>query len=224
MSFIKSGISALGKLVFVALLGFAFIAGLAGVVYMSLQGNEIKVPEIVGKNYSESEAELASLGLKIHKKADRYSTELPNTVLEQLPRPGETVKTGQMILVVTSKQNADSGDTTPMTLQKNTNQDENDVEKIEEMISDKPKKANKANANTAKKKTRDVLANTSASESNTGGSTTGGSNKEPGSEGNSSDKTNKTQPSNPGNKQGPGTKANTSRGTGDTRPRGAPKP
>jgi len=223
MSFIKSSISALGKLVFVGLLGLAFIIGMAGVVYMSLQGNEIKVPEIVGKNYSESEAELASLGLKIHKKADRFSTEVPNTVLEQLPRPGETVKTGQMILVVTSKQNADSGETTPVTLNKNTNEPD-DTEKIEEMISDKPKKTNKANANTAKKKTRDVLANTSTSEANTGGSTTGGSNKEPGSEGNSSDKTNKTPSTNPANKQGPGTKANTSRGTGDTRPRSTPKP
>jgi hypothetical protein len=225
MGFISSSVSALGKLAFVVGLGAAFILGLAGVVYMSLQGTEVKVPEIVGKNYSESETELASLGLKIHKKADRYSTEPPNTVLEQLPRPGDTVKTGQMILVVTSKQNADSGETTPMKLNKNTNEPD-DSEKIEEMISDKPKKPNKANSNLAKKKTRDVLSNTATSESNTGtGGTTGDSNKDGGSAGNSSDKTNKTPSTPPSNKQGPGTtKANTSRGPGDVRPRNTPKP
>src|SRR5436190_1434464 len=98
MGFIKSGVSALGKLFFVGLLAAAFLAGMAGVVYMSLQGNEIQVPEITGKNFSESETQLASLGLKIKKRADRYSTEPPNTILEQLPRAGDTVKTGQMIL------------------------------------------------------------------------------------------------------------------------------
>ena len=130
----------------------------------------------MGKNFGESETELASLGLKIKRRADRYSTEPPNTVLEQLPRPGETVKTGQMILVVTSKQNADSGEA-PTTLNKNTNE-QDDTEKIEEMISDKPKKP-KANANVKKKKTRDVLRNTSTSDSNSGSnSSEGNSNKD----------------------------------------------
>jgi PASTA domain len=224
MGFIKSSFSAIGKLVFVALLGVAFLGGMAGVVYMSLQGREIQVPEVVGKDFVQSETELASLGLKIHKKADRFSNEPPNTILEQLPKPGDTVKTGQMILVVTSKQNADSGETVPMTLNKNTAEPD-DTEKIEEMISDKPKKPKgNVNANSAKKKTRDVLANTSTSESNTsGGSGTGDSNKQ-GAD-NSSDKTNKTPSTSPANKQGPGTtKANTSRGSGDTRPRNTPKP
>ena len=221
MGFIKSSVSALGKLFFVGLLAAAFIVGMAGVVYMSLQGEEIQVPEIVGKNFSESETQLASLGLKIKRRADRYSTEPPNTILEQLPRPGDTVKTGQMILVVTSKQNADSGEA-PTTLNKNTNE-QDDTEKIEEMISDKPKKP-KANANVNKKKTRDVLSNTSTSESNSASPGTDSNRKEPGSN-NDSDKTNKT-PANPANKQVPGgTKTNTSRGTGgDTRPRTTTKP
>lgn len=224
MGFIRSGVSALGKLFFVGLLAAAFLAGMAGVVYMSLQGNEIQVPEIVGKNFSESETQLASLGLKIKRRADRYSTEPPNTILEQLPRPGDTVKTGQMILVVTSKQNADSGES-PTTLNKNTNE-QDDTEKIEEMISDKPKKP-KANANVSnKKKTRDVLSNTSTNDSTPGtNSSEGNSNKEPGSN-NNSEKSNKTTPANPANKQVPGgTKTNTSRGTGgDTRPRTTTKP
>jgi beta-lactam-binding protein with PASTA domain len=223
MSFIRSSISALGKLLFIGLLAVAFLAGMAGVVYKSLQGNEIKVPEIVGKNYGESETELASLGLKIHKKADRYSTEAPNTVLEQLPRPGETVKTGQWIYVVTSKQSGESGEV-PTTLNKNTNE-QDDTEKIEEMISDKPKKP-KANANVNKKKTRDVLSNTTTSDSNSGSnSSEGNSNKTSGSNDNSSDKTNKSQTTPPTNKQPAGAgKANTKPSGGDVRPRTTPKP
>jgi beta-lactam-binding protein with PASTA domain len=153
----------LGKLVFVGVLLFAFLAGMAGVVYMALSGNEVQVPDLVGKDFVESEKELASLGLKLKRRADRPSSEKINTVLEQLPKPGETVKTGQMILVVVSKMGAE-GEVAPPTLKKSTEED--DAEKIEEMISDKPK----TNSNTAKKKKadtkRDVIANTSTSDSN----------------------------------------------------------
>lgn len=166
MSIASTGKSAAGKLVVLVVMAGAFLFGMAGVVYMSLQGEEIKVPEIVGKDFVDSEKELASLGLKIKRRADRFSTEKPNTVLEQLPKPGETVKTGQMILVVTSKAGGEEGEL-PTTLQKST--EEEDSQKIEEMISEKPKKS-KANTNTAKKKadtTRDVISNTAATDSNT---------------------------------------------------------
>ena len=187
MSFIGSGVSAIGKLAAVALLAGAFLFGLTGVVYMSLQGAEVKVPDITGKDLADSERELALLGLKIKKRADRPSTEKPNTVIEQLPKAGETVKTGQMILVVTSKHA--EGDDAPQTLKKAT--DEDDTEKIEEMITDKPKKP-KANTNTSRKKadtSRDVNDSTSNSNSN---STDSNSNKkENGTSSNSGDKTNK---------------------------------
>ena len=162
MTIASKGISALGKLAFVGLLLAAFSFGMAGVVYMSLSGKELTVPEIVGKDFAESEKELAALGLKIKRRADRPSTEKINTVLEQLPKAGETVKTGQMILVVVSKAGAE-GEEVPSTLKKGIESD--DTEKIEEMITDKPKKP-KANSNTSKKKvdtTRDVSANASNS-------------------------------------------------------------
>lgn len=152
MSLLQNGISALGKLLTVALLALTFLIGLGGVLFVSLRGEEVTVPEIVGKNFGESEDELASLGLRIKKRADRYSQEPPDTVLEQLPKPGDTVKTGQMILVVTSKPNPE-GDEKPATLQKGD--EKGDAEKIEELISDKPKKKNansNSNANTAPKK------------------------------------------------------------------------
>ena len=161
MGFISTGLSALTKLAAVGVLLLAFGVGLAGVVYMSLSGDEIKVPEIVGKDFVESEKELAALGLKIKRRADRASTERINTVLEQLPKPGETVKTGQMILVVVSKAGL-TADEAPKSLIKDIEED--DSEKIQEMITDKPKKAkSSSNSNSAKKKadtTRDTIANT----------------------------------------------------------------
>lgn len=161
MSIASKGMSALGKLAVVGLLLAAFVGGMAGVVVMSLSGSEIKVPEIVGKDFVASEKELASLGLKIRKRADRESTEQINTVLEQLPKAGETVKSGQWISVVVSKAGL-TREETPSSLKKDLETD--DSEKIEEMISDKPKK--KTNSNTNKKKaetTRDVIANDSSS-------------------------------------------------------------
>ena len=166
MSILNKGFSAIGRLAAVALLLAAFMFGMAGVVYMSLQGEEVRVPEITGKNFAESEKELAALGLKIKKRADRFSSEMPNTVIEQLPKTGETVKTGQLILVVTSK-GPGEGDQ-PESLKNIT--DEDDTEKIEEMISDKPKKP-KANSNSNRKKAdtaRDVGGNTSESNSSVG--------------------------------------------------------
>src|SRR5687768_371612 len=95
----------------------AFLGAMAGVVYMALTGEEVKVPDLVGKDFVESEKELASMGLKLKRRADRPSAEKINTVLEQLPKPGDTVKTGQMILVVVSKQGAE-GEVAPQTLKK----------------------------------------------------------------------------------------------------------
>lgn len=160
MSFIKSSASAFGKLFTVLILAATFAFGMVGVVYMSLQGEEIKVPELVGKDFVASEDELTKLGLKIKRRADRFSNEKQNTILEQLPKAGDTVKTGQMILVVVSKQNPNG--VIPDTIKKDDEED--DIEKIEELISDKPKKTSKSSDNSNKKKsskTRDVIADKS---------------------------------------------------------------
>lgn len=167
MGFVSTGLSAFTKLIALGVLLLAFLAGMAGVVYMSLSGSEIKVPELVGKDFVESEKELAALGLKIRRRADRASAEKINTVLEQLPRPGETVKTGQWISVVVSKSGAVPGET-PKSLIKDIESD--DSEKIEEMITDKPKRKpnsnSNSNANVAKKTAdtkRDTISNTADS-------------------------------------------------------------
>ncbi|MCC6327242.1 MAG: PASTA domain-containing protein [Acidobacteria bacterium] len=161
MGFAKAGISAIGKLAVVAALLAAFLGTAAGVVYMSLSGKEITVPEITGKDFFESEKELAALGLKIKRRADRPSTERINTVLEQAPKAGETVKSGQLIFVVVSKAGAE-GDDAPKSLIKDLETD--DTKTIEDMISDKPKKRPNSNSNTKKKAdtTRDVNTDVSS--------------------------------------------------------------
>jgi beta-lactam-binding protein with PASTA domain len=220
MSFIKKTTSALGKLIMVVLLAAAFLAGLVSVVLLSLKGEEIKVPEIVGKNFAETEKELASLGLRIKKRADRYSEEAPNTILEQLPKSGDTVKTGQMILVVTSKTSSD-GTEAPMKIQKNT-EDKDDTEKIEELIDDKPKKTTNSNKTTTNKKkattTRDVVSN-SSTKSNTGSGNNNSSGEGSGNN-NSSNSNKQTTPTNKSNPTGtPKPQVPKPNDGGSTRPR-----
>lgn len=200
MGIVNAGLSALTKLAIFAALAVAFLFGMATVVYMSLQGSVVQVPEIVGKSLSDSKAELASLGLKIQVRASRPTTDSPDTILEQLPRPGETVKTGQLIVVVTSKPTAQPEET-PSTLKKSIEED--DTETIENMISDKPKKKTNSNANTNKKKadtTRDVLGNTATSDTNSDSSSDNNANKKESTPASKSEKGNETAPATkPGN-------------------------
>lgn len=212
--------TAIGKLISLAVMVVIFFAGMFGVIFLSLQGNEISVPEITGKNFTESERELAALGLKIKKRADRVSDDPPNTVIEQLPKPGETVKTGQLILVVTSKQSID-GESGPARVKKPI--DEDDSDKIEELISDKPKKA-RSNSNTNRKKadtSRDTTDDNSNSKDSSA-STTGNSNKKDGSTDTPGDKQNKDTSTGAGKSSNP--PSNTRSPNGDPKPRASNRP
>jgi PASTA domain len=118
VSLIKTITSAFGKMAIVAALLGAFLVGLVSVVWLSLRGEEVKVPEVVGKDVLESEKELAALGLKLKRRANRFSEEKPNTILEQLPKSGDSVKTGQTISVVVSRINPE-GSEEPAVIEKN---------------------------------------------------------------------------------------------------------
>jgi len=226
VSVVKTGMSAAGRLLIVAALLGAFLAGLFGVVIFSLRGEEVQVPEIVGKNFSDSEKELASLGLRIKKRATRYSQEAPNVVLEQLPRPGETVKTGQLVLVVISRTYTE-GDETPVEVEKETNEEQpvaNDNEPINTALTkkDKPKKdTKKANSN----------ANTNTGSGGNQNNNSAGDNKNAGSGNDNSKGTNPSNNSNNKNNNKSTTPANTTKpqpakppaATGDTRNRRTPQ-
>lgn len=197
MGLVKTGVSALGKLLIVIVLGAAFLFGMVGVVWLSLRGEEIKVPEIVGKDFNESEKELAALGLKLKRRSYRYSEEKPNTVIEQAPRSGDTVKTGQTILVVVAQANPE-GSEAPAPVKKESAEDNTDDS------AEKSKKTNR-NANTTKKpeKTRDVISNKSNKNSNTSDSNSSPANNNKSGTTNNSENKNSTSAPTP--KQTPAT-------------------
>lgn len=201
MGLVKTGVSAVGKLLTVVALAGAFLVGLIGVVYLSLRGEEVKIPEVVGKDFKESEKELETIGLRIKKVSERYSQEKPGTILEQRPRPGEAGKTGLMISVVVAEASSD-GKEAPATIQKDTKEEEAETTAELEIPSDKAKKTAK-NANVKKAATtRDVISSKTNknSNSNTAANTT-----------------------DTGEKNDSGTKSNTS--TGNTKPvQPTPKP
>lgn len=195
MSFLKTGFSAIGKLFIVIALAGAFLVGLFGVVYLSLRGEEIQVPEIVGKNREEAEKELAALGLKMKKRADRYSEEKPNTILEQSPKAGTTAKTGQQILVVVSQVNPE-GSEAPAIVEKDDANDNTSDDSGE----DKPQKTNNKNANVKKpaQTSRDVSSNKAVKNSNSSASNTSAN----------TSKSNTSTPESPANKGGTTAPAN----------------
>jgi PASTA domain len=81
-----------------------FLFGVATTVYLSLRSPEVKVPEVVGKDRFEAEKILAEADLKFRVRATRPSNQSkPDTVLFQLPRPGEVVKAGQTVAMDISR-------------------------------------------------------------------------------------------------------------------------
>jgi hypothetical protein len=157
----KKILSLVGRLVILAIFAFAFLMGMMGAIWFSLRGEEVIVPEIVGKDFYESEKELASLGLKIKRRAYRYSNEKPNTIIEQAPRPGETVKTGQTILVVVAQASPESTEA-PAVVKKETAEEDSSSE-----VATEDSRKNR-NSNLKKlEKTRDVISSKANKNSST---------------------------------------------------------
>jgi hypothetical protein len=85
-------------------IAIVFLFGVATTVYLSLRSPEVKVPDVVGKNRFEAEKILADADLKFRVRATRPSNEAqPDTVMFQLPRAGEVVKTGQTVAMDISR-------------------------------------------------------------------------------------------------------------------------
>ena len=81
-----------------------FLFGVATTVYLSLRSPEVKVPDVVGKDRFEAEKILEEADLKYRVRASRPSNQTkPDTVLFQLPRAGEVVKTGQTVAMDISR-------------------------------------------------------------------------------------------------------------------------
>lgn len=85
-------------------IAFVFLFGVATTVYLSLRSPEVKVPDVVGKNRFDAEKILADADLKFRIRSTRPSNEAqPDTVMFQLPRAGEVVKTGQTVAMDISR-------------------------------------------------------------------------------------------------------------------------
>lgn len=97
-------VSVFRSIAIVIAIAVVFLFGVATTVYLSLRSPEVKVPDVVGKDRFEAEKILAEADLKFRVRATRPSTEAkPDTVLFQLPRPGEVVKTGQTVAMDVSR-------------------------------------------------------------------------------------------------------------------------
>ena len=85
-------------------IGVVFLFGVATTVYLSLRSPEVTVPNVVGKDRFEAEKILGQADLKFRVRATRPSNQAqPDTVLFQLPRAGEVVKTGQTVAMDISR-------------------------------------------------------------------------------------------------------------------------
>ncbi len=88
----------------VILIAIAFLFGLATTVYLSLRSPEVTVPEVVGKDRFEAERILGEADLNFRVRATRPSNQVKaDTVLFQMPRAGEVVKTGQTVAMDISR-------------------------------------------------------------------------------------------------------------------------
>jgi hypothetical protein len=149
LNFLQSGLSVIGKLSVIIILLGAFLFGLGGTLFMALRSPEVKVPEVVGKDFLAAEKELEAGGLKLRKRTDRFSQEKPNTILEQSPLAGDLVKAGQTVSVVIARAEAESGEKAAEVKKENVNtapkvDEPSEVDKARQ----KRKAANKnANAN-----------------------------------------------------------------------------
>ena len=104
MSLATRIVSVSRSIAIVIAIAVVFLFGVATTVYLSLRSPEVKVPDVVGKDRFEAEKILAEADLKFRVRATRPSNEAkPDTVLFQLPRRGEVVKTGQTVAMDVSR-------------------------------------------------------------------------------------------------------------------------
>lgn len=90
--------SLIQKLITVVVLAAAFLVSAGTVVYYSLRGKEITVPNLVGKSEGEADRLLAEQGLRLKVRTHATDEKIQaNLVSEQIPNAGFTVKAGQVI-------------------------------------------------------------------------------------------------------------------------------
>jgi len=104
LNLVANLLSIVRRIAIVVVIAVAFLFGVVSTVYLSLRSPEVKVPDVVGKDRFEAEKILADADLNFRVRATRPSNQVkPDTVLFQLPRGGEVVKTGQTVAMDVSR-------------------------------------------------------------------------------------------------------------------------
>jgi serine/threonine-protein kinase len=84
------------------MLAGVFFLSAAAVAYLSFRGRTVEVPNVVGKSESEAEDELQDAGLRIKVVSRVHDVAAAHSVLDQSPKAGNVVKTGQIVRVSVS--------------------------------------------------------------------------------------------------------------------------
>jgi hypothetical protein len=127
-------------------IALVFLFGVATTVYLSLRSPEVKVPDIVGKDRFEAERILGEADLKFRVRSTRPTNESkPDTVLFQLPRAGEVVKTGQTVAMDISRA-AKEGES-PETVTPDEPADNRNTNSASNSNENRPKRPKPRNAN-----------------------------------------------------------------------------
>ena len=157
MSLVARITSIFRSIAIVIAIAVVFLFGVATTVYLSLRSPEVKVPDVVGKNRFDAEKILAEADLKFRVRAYRPSNQSqPDTVVFQLPRPGEVVKAGQTVAMDLSRlaKAGESPETvTPDEPSENRNTNTNSNE-------NKPKRPKPKNTNENANSNKNANANT----------------------------------------------------------------
>lgn len=178
----NQALSAVRRMGLVILIAIAFLFGLASTVYLSLRSPEVTVPEVVGKDRFEAERILGNADLNFRVRATRPSNQVKaDTVIFQLPRAGEVVKTGQTVAMDISRA-AKAGEASEAVVNdkkaidektlenRNTNTPEpNDNENKPKRNKNSNKNSNvnsNANANSARTLTNTANANSAGADAN----------------------------------------------------------
>jgi len=97
-------LSVFRRISIVIAIAIAFVFGVGSTVYLSLRSPEVTVPDVTGKDRFEAEKILSDADLNFRIRASRPTNQAkPDTVVFQLPRPGEVVKTGQTVALDISR-------------------------------------------------------------------------------------------------------------------------
>ena len=157
-----------------------FLFGVATTVYLSLRSPEVTVPNVVGKDRFEAEKILEEANLKYRVRASRPSNQAnPDTVLFQLPRAGEVVKTGQTVAMDISRvaRAGESAEPVPTPEEPSENRNTNASANANENKPRKPKPKNtndNTNANTNTNANRSTNSNRPANVNRANANTTVG--------------------------------------------------